>query len=253
MTAVGGDFFRMHPMRLVDGGYIAPDDLMKDRVVIDTMLAWQAFGATEVAGMELNIDGTVYQIAGVVEPENDSATRTAYGEKPRLYVPFEMLGNSSSDYYDNSFYSADEPDYFPMENSETPALHCYEIVFPNPVRGFAESKLTDAIGERDGMKILCNSDRNSLKARWHNLLHQRNMVISGDGIAYPYWENAARMTDFTASQLLGLTILLLVFPVIYGLFLLWKGYRMLEAFIASKREAHKRKYRTIGKDPYSID
>ncbi len=245
VTAVGGDFFTMHPMQLMDGGYISPHDLMHDRVVIDELLAWQVFGSDAVSGQEISIDGTTYLIAGVVRPESDRASSTVYGDKPRLYLLYQEPSSSGSSY-------GMEDDYGMYSGSSTEYVTCYEAVLPDPVRDFAKNTLSDALGERDGTEVVVNTGRASLKNRWHNLLHLREMVVSHDAIAYPYWENAARMTDFTSAQLLGFEIAFLAFPVLYGLWLLWKGYRALDRFIAKKREALKRRYRTIEKDPYSI-
>ena len=69
VTGVGEDFFMFHPLRLVSGSYIYGSDLMRDRVVIDSELAWQLFGATDVAGMAIEMGGLPYIIAGVVAPE----------------------------------------------------------------------------------------------------------------------------------------------------------------------------------------
>ncbi|MBR5381764.1 MAG: ABC transporter permease, partial [Oscillospiraceae bacterium] len=55
--ALGGDWFFFHPLPLVSGGYIRGDELMHDRVVLDTVAAWQLFGATDVAGRTLVMDG----------------------------------------------------------------------------------------------------------------------------------------------------------------------------------------------------
>ena len=60
------------------------------------------------------------------------------------------------------------------------------------------------------------------------------------------------MRDFSAAQMLRLEILLLIFPTLCLLFLIWKGYRYLERLIDEKREHFKRRYRTIEKDPYSL-
>ena len=61
---------------------------MHDRVVIDTITAWNTFGSPDIADMEIEIDGTVYLIAGVVEPEKDANTQTVYGKIGRIYMPY---------------------------------------------------------------------------------------------------------------------------------------------------------------------
>ena len=251
LTAVGGDFFQLHPMHLVNGVYLRPDDLMKDRVMIDTRLAWQTFGSSDVAGMELRVDDVTYLVAGVIEPENDKANRDAYGEIPRIYLPIEMLGRESQ-----AAVTENDTGKLNTEPDNTAAsgqyLTCYEAVLPNPVRGFAEKTVKEAVGEHDSMKLLQNTGRSSILRRWENLLDLHKMVIASDGIAYPYWENAARMTDFAAARLLLMEIIFAVLPVGWALWMLWNGYRWLSAFIRCKIEENKRRYRTIERDPYSI-
>ena len=54
---VGGNFFHFHPLRLRSGSYIAEDDFMLDRVVLDETLAWQLFGGFD-HNFVLNAGGT---------------------------------------------------------------------------------------------------------------------------------------------------------------------------------------------------
>lgn len=228
VTAVSGDFFTMHPMRLADGSYLKADDLMQDRVVLDTKLAWQLFGSSEVSGMEVIVNDTPCLVAGVVQPETDGASQATYGDKPRAYIPYAL--------YDQ-LQTAGE--------GESQWISCYEAVLPDPVRNFAKTTIENAISAGDGVHIVQNTERYSLSHRWDTLRHLHDLMIIPDSTAYPYWENAARIREFDTAVLLGLELLLLIFPVIYGLRLLWKGYRFLERFMAEKRKAHQRRFRTI--------
>ncbi|MDE5792115.1 MAG: ABC transporter permease, partial [Oscillospiraceae bacterium] len=90
VTAVGGDFFTMHTPELADGSYFQDSDIMQDRVVIDTTLAWQLFGSSQVAGMELKINQKTCLISGVIKPETDYASKTAYGDTPRIYMSYVL-------------------------------------------------------------------------------------------------------------------------------------------------------------------
>lgn len=74
---VGGDFFLFHPYTLLSGSYIAESDFAQDRVVLDENLAWQLFGSSDVAGMEVTIGERNYPVAGVVRLEDDKATKKA--------------------------------------------------------------------------------------------------------------------------------------------------------------------------------
>ena len=68
VTAVGagGNYFLFHPLTLLSGGYISDEDYMADRVVLDAQTAFNLFGSSDVAGMEVTINGRTFPIAGVV-------------------------------------------------------------------------------------------------------------------------------------------------------------------------------------------
>lgn len=59
VTAVGagGNYFLFHPLTLLSGGYISDEDYMADRVVLDAQTAFNLFGSSDVAGMEVTING----------------------------------------------------------------------------------------------------------------------------------------------------------------------------------------------------
>ena len=237
-TLVGGDFFEFHPMQLMSGCYIRKDDLMKDRVVIDTITAWNTFGSSEVADMEITINGKVYRVAGVVEPEKTGNTQTVYGSQGRIYMP-----------YPDSTASSDDP---AASIGADAVVSCYETVLPNPVRSFAENCITKAITSLEMSQLLINTDRDSFKNRFNRFLHLREMVICENNITYPWWENSARLTDYTTAQMFGLEMFLLIFPVICLFVSVYKLYAFISSLIARKIEANKRKYRTIEKDPYAL-
>ena len=229
VTAVGGSFFSMHPFTLESGTYLTENDLMQDRVVIDSTLAWQIFGSSNVSGMEILVNDQRLLIAGVVRPERDAASRRAYGDAPRMYISYALYEKWQGEDYGGT----------------APWIGCYEAVLPNPVRGFAENLIQEPMQMQDGVQVISNTGRYSVSGRWKTLRHLKEMVISEDGIAYPYWENAARIVQFDTAVHLGICIALLIWPVPYVLRLIWKLYRAAERFIAEKKKARKRRYRTI--------
>lgn len=245
VTAVGGDFFTMHPMRLLDGNYFDDDDLMQDRIVIDEQLAWDLFGSYKVSGMEVVVNGIRYPIAGVIRHETDSASQTACGDAPRAYVPLSLYqtwqgadaGSYGGDY-------GEYGDYYGEGTGSQTNLSCYEIVMPDLVRGYALKTVSDTLTGYEDIRIVQNTGRFSLGKRWDTLRHLEEMVVIPDSISYPYWENAARITEFRLALLLGGEILFVIWPVLLGLALLWKGYRRLENSIARMRQARKDRYRT---------
>jgi len=225
VTVVGGDFFLLHALKFTNGSPFSDNDLMHDKVVIDSQLAWQLFGSSHVEGMEVTIQNQTCLVSGVVSPESDYASKTAYGDTGRIYISYD-------------FYQT----YFDSENTEE--ISCYEAVLPNPVRGFAQKTITEAIGtDDDSLLIIQNTDRFSLSNRWKNLKGIRKLILS-ENISYPYWENAAKIISFDTSVLLLIEILFLIWPVFYLIFLLWKGYRLAERILWEKRTAFKNRYRS---------
>lgn len=227
VTAVGGDFFTMHTPELADGSYFQQSDIMHDRVVIDTTLAWQLFGSSEVAGMELTIQNQTCLIAGVVKPETDYASRTAYGDTPRIYISY-------------AFYQKLQGGTSGIQ------IDCYEAVLPNPVKNFAKNLISETISSDDSensMTVLQNTGRYALSGRFDNLKNIRKLVVS-ETVTYPYWENAARIICFDTALLLFLMLLLVIYPVFYIIWLCWKAYRFLDRTIWQKRQAFKNRYRS---------
>lgn len=221
VTAVGGDFFLLHAMQLVSGGYFSETDLMHDRVVMDTQLAWQLFGSSDVAGMEIQFQNETFLVAGVVQPETDYASRKAYGTMPRMYVPYTCL------------------------TKEKQTITCYEAVFPNPVKNFAMGILENIFSEeeKENSVLLQNTGRYALSERWKTLRHIHELLIC-DKVIFPYWENTAKIISFDTAIILLFQIILLIYPIIYGIFLLSKTYLFLNKMLHQKRLAWKNRYRS---------
>lgn len=173
---VGGDFFFFHPFRLRSGSYLAPDDLMKDRVVLDEDTAWRLFGSYDVAGLEVLISGTPYLVAGVIQHDQDDATQLARQNEPCIFVDYSLLAPQSN-------------------------ITCYELAIADPITGFGKLMLEDLI--YDPQKILVeNSNRYNLEHLIDLRLSYAEQTMRRSSISYPYWENAALYSEAKASQLL---------------------------------------------------
>ena len=193
---VGGDFFMFHPLYLRDGSYLHPDDLMKDRVVIDEELAWRLFGSARLAGFEIMIDNRPFIISGVVSRESDFASSRAYSDGAGLFMSYEALMALS---YDDLTVS------------------CYEIVMPDPITGFALRTLTDAFPE-ESVHIVENSARFTLADSFAVIGSFGERSLRTEAIAYPYWENAARFAEDWLALLLVLSLLFVAFPLVCFVF-----------------------------------
>ena len=208
VIAVGGDFFSFHPLRLLGGSYLREDDLMHDRVLLDMELAWLLFGGTDLQGMEVKINDRRFIVAGVVEREDDSASLAAYTAGQGLYMSYdayaELLGTEN--------------------------ITAYEYILPEPVDGFARGVAEENFPIGRG-EVLQNTGRFSWGRLFGLIRKLDERAMQGMGMIYPYWENAARVTENRCARLLLTAILLSVLPLISLIVWLWRlGAKGKEAF-----------------------
>ena len=191
VIAVGGNFFDFHPLRLLSGDYIRESDLMHDRVLLDEELAWLLFGGTDLQGMQLQLNGVTFVVAGVIEREQDFASKLAYTAGMGLYMSYDAWLTLNSD----------------------AAIDCYEFVLAEPVKGFALGVAREKFPIGTG-EILCPTTRYSYGNLMDVMLQYGKRAMQTQGIVYPYWENAARCIDSWAGLCAFLATLLLIYPLI---------------------------------------
>lgn len=203
-VGIGGDFFLFHPLQLVEGTYFDGNDLMHDKIIIDEDAAWQLFGSSDVVGMEVTIGGIPHYISGVVRRETGHFNEAAGLNQTVAYVSKETLEAYGT----------------------TQGINTYEVVMPDPVKGFAYKTVKEKFGiNENGMWVVENSSRYG----WENLL----TVISEFGvrsmntypIRYPYWENAARGWEDVLALIFALQVIFLMIAgsiVIITLLVAWK-------------------------------
>lgn len=202
VTAVGGDFFRLHPLELLSGSYISDEDLMHDRVLLDEELAWKLFGGYDLAGMTVTIGENTFQVAGVISREDDSASQMAYADGAGLYMAYDA--------------------YLAM--NEKAYISCYELVMPNPVEGYAVQQVTEHLAPKDAV-VVENSARYTAGNIFSLLRHLNQRTMRTDTVSYPYWENAARLVENRCMVWLVLAVLFWICPVIFAVIIAVKAYR----------------------------
>lgn len=191
VIGTGGDFFRFHPLALRSGSYLTEEDLMQDRVLLDEELAWKLFGGMELTGLSVTIGDADYYVAGVVSREDDRYSTLAYTDGAGMFMSCSAL----------------------HQLDETAGIDCYEIVLPNPITAYAANLVRESFPLGNGV-LVENSSRYSVS----NLLEvagdfgKRSM--GANGVLYPYWENAVRMTEDYAALLLVLAGLLALVPAV---------------------------------------
>ena len=217
-VGVGGDFFYFHPLTLRSGAYIGSEDLMDDLVILDEEIAWRLYGGTNLAGMPVTINGEHFLIGGVVARETDFATERAYPGDGGVYMSFSAMKRLNED----------------------AAITGYEIVMPDPITSYAKGVVADTfpIGAGD---VVENSRRYSLTHLWEVLRGFGERSMRSNGVIYPYWENAARLTEDYAALLLLLSALFAVCPVVFILVLsirdIRRAYRFAKVKIPEKVDA----------------
>ncbi len=208
-TAVGGDFFLLHPQNLLSGGYISSDDLMHDRVILDEELAWKLFGGYDLTGLPVEIGGSTFYVAGVIARETDWATEKAYTDGAGLYMSYE------------AYKAMNEGAY----------ISCYEAIIPEPVENFAKMHVADNFAPKDAV-VVVNSGRYSVGNVFSLLKNMGQRTMRTDTVYYPYWENAARLVENRCMVLLVLAVLFWVCPAVFAVTIAVKTYRK------SKRKLH---------------
>lgn len=190
VTAVGGDFFTIHPMKYLYGYAFSPDDIMRDRVVLDTDAAWQLFGSFDIVGRAMTVSGKNCIVAGVAERKNDEVPEKlfslAYGDKPRIFISYDLLESIRPD---------------------TP-VSCYEAVLPAPVSGFGIDLVKSKIGiDSPDAEIIENSARYDFLPLTGTIRNLPVRSMRSSRIIYPYWENTAGVIEDYLALILLVRIL----------------------------------------------
>lgn len=216
-VGTGGDFFFFHEYKLHDGSYISGNDLMKDKVVIDKELAWKLFGATKVAGMEILINESRYIIAGVIERETDFASREAETADGGLFMAYEKL-----------------------EEITGVGIDCYEAVIPDPVSGFAK-KIAEESFPAENFVAVEVTGRYGIENMADIILSFGKRSMRTDGVIFPEWENAARLTEDYSAVLLLFAFVFGAGPAVFGAVMLIKYGKKYgrKAVLSVKEKAEK--------------
>lgn len=191
VIAVGGEFFDFHLMDFTSGTFFSEDSVYDDGVILDEELAWFLFGGTDVVGLEVNIDGKLFYITGVVNKPEDFANKKANTDEMTLYMPYTA--------------------YYSLKDSSAP-ITCYEMCLPNPVKNFALNLVTEKFPVKDGI-ITEVTDRFTYGSLFKVVRNISSRSMSSS-VPYPFWENAARYAESVCSILLLLSVLCVILPIV---------------------------------------
>ena len=201
---IGGDFFQFHPVTLKSGAYFSGNDLMQDYVIIDEQAAWQLFGSNDVAGQIVYIGSVPHMVAGVAKREEGRLEDAAGLSASIAYISYQSLSRYGTDY----------------------GINCYEVVMPNPVKGYAKQFVGEKLGVTENdVEILENTTRFSFFNLLKQLARFGTRSMSSKAIIYPYWENMARGYEDIALLLLVFELVFILYPAIFTvvvIILAWK-------------------------------
>jgi hypothetical protein len=210
---VAGDYFLFHPLRLRDGSYISASDLMDDRVVLDEELAWRIYGSADLAGLSISINGVPYLIAGVITRDKDRYNNQTYPDEPTIYLSYTAFAKIS----------------------EKP-ISSYEIVLPNPISNFGLDLVKNNFPLGDHGQALEETGRFSIEPIAKVLFNYSQRTIKDNEIAYPYWENAARLVENHLAMLLLFSFLLALFPAASFIYLIVKEIKHVKHHFKKPRQ-----------------
>lgn len=213
-TAVGGEFFTFHPITLISGSYISASDLMQDRALLDEETAWLLFGGTDIQGMTFKINGVPFIVAGVIEREQDFATRLAYTDGMGIFISYDALQGLASS---SASAASDSATGDAASASSDVGIECYELVMPDPVDGFAMNFLKEKFPIKTA-ELVSNSDRFSVSSLWQVAKSFTTRAMQTRGVVYPYWENAARCVEGRGALLVICAFAALIFPACCALY-----------------------------------
>ncbi|MCL2054828.1 MAG: ABC transporter permease [Oscillospiraceae bacterium] len=200
VTYTGGDYFFFHPRRLITGNFYADADLMKDRVVLDHNLAWLLYGAMDVAGMQIKVNGHIFYIAGVVAPETDKASLEVYGAQPRLYMHYDAAVRINPEL----------------------RIISYEACIPNPISGLGLKIFSETVSADENRSVIIeNSERYSFKKLFETAVNYSKAATRTNLVIYPYSENAALIVGAKAALLTFLSLITLLPPLITVVCMIW--------------------------------
>lgn len=207
-VGIGGDFFLFHPLQLVSGGYFSGEDLMQDSVILDEDAAWQLFGSNDIAGKSVMIGNVPHYVSGVIKRQEGRFAESAGLDKTVVYVSDETL---------TAYGTSD-------------GISTYEVVAPNPVKGFVYNCIKEKLGiEENKMIVVENSSRYFLESLIPVILDFGTRSMQNAAVKFPYWENIGRGWEDVMALVLLLKFLFLLIPaVIIVVFLIkqWKNRKL---------------------------
>lgn len=198
VVGIGGDYATLHPFRYESGGFFSDGESDKYSIVLNTQLAWNLFHSYQVLGAEVELNGVIYQVVGVVCEGDDMIAETTGVTKPRAYVHFNQLANLANGGTVTQISSEQDQSVKPDDLAVT----CYEALLTDPINNIAYNDLlavlTENIGYSDDsttLEIINNTDRFFVTRLYEKYFPLKESVNRIDGLHIPFFERSARLAE----------------------------------------------------------
>lgn len=179
-TVYFGDWFGLHPTLPIAGGLPDIDAEGFGYCAIDEYAAARLFGAVNVCGLDITVNGMMYTVAAVL-PADRGTYGDYYGEAPRIYLRY----NSPAMLHAQMTFTS------------------LEAVLPSMTTGRARSIFTDAVGSyfADETEIVENTGRYTLQRLYAKIKGLTQLAVA-EGDSVPYYENVSRIRETKCAMLL---------------------------------------------------
>ncbi len=218
LTAYGieGDYFMFHPHKFISGGPILSDNINDDLVVIDEMTAWNLFGAYDVEGLVIHINGIPHIISGVVEMPDDKLSKLGGLQQNIIFMSHNDLA----------------------ANGTVETAISYELLVTEQYGGFGLEMLKYHFSEyKDTGVYVDNSKRYGYRNLYEVFKNRKNRTMQTMPVIYPYWENIARYKEMTCMRLALVQLILVVLTFLTVCYEIASIYIMIASHFYKKRLA----------------
>lgn len=205
---VGGEFFLFHPFPLLSGRYLSETDRSENGVILDNYASWELFGSVDVVGKHIKVGNAHFVVSGVVQGENVEV------------IPAEPNQRRGKIYFD----------YAALNRLSEIPITSYEMVFPEPIENFSYQCLQREFSI-SSPQIVENSNRFSATRLLKQSFSMEEQLIQDKEIAYPEFENTARVIEYRLIKILWRVIILAVAFLFNGIQFvkpIWTRIRKIE-------------------------
>lgn len=199
-VGIGDEFFSIHPLDLKTGQFFSGNDLMKDKVILDSNTAFALFGSYDCIGLTVRIGDMPHIVSGVYDPDQSKLSKIAGSDGGYIFISCESLSNYGT----------------------TDGITNIEIVATEPVSHYIYQVLNNTEKTKfpqGSYEIVENSTRFSMESILSNvILNYPERTMRKNKIVFPYWENIARVYENYCAVIVVFQLLCLLVALIIAMY-----------------------------------